>query len=264
MTHSSSNLIANTIKNSKLYCHKLKDLSIVTPRNLIILVLFAFSALLLFMAYPIHKEFVNDPNLTYSFCFSEQCLNVVKDRFPTQLAMFKESIRATAIIITFLGLWTGLNTYNLTLSNSILNNHIANFKLFCDYCDIEVKKYDRINKSKINYFKLYDLIYPNSKKGIFDKFDAYYSYLLKIENVISESSSFYEAHNSQRGKKHYDYRRHQYRLIKVLAESGINLEITHRNDFYFIENELLLFIDSLTAAFTDSLTELHKLEKKYT
>jgi len=252
----SSKIIANFIK--------VKDISIITPTNLIKLVLFFFLLLLGFMSYSVFDEFYNDPDLIFSFCFSEECLVVVNNRFPTQLSLFKESIRATAIIITFLGLWTGLNTYNLTLSNSILNNHIANFKLFCDYCDIEVAKYGRIKKSKLNYFKLYDLLYPNSKNGVFDKFEPYYLYLAQIEKVVSDSSSFYESFNKDRGKKHYDYRRHQYKLIKVLADCGVTLEITHRNDFYFIERELFLFIDSITAAFTDRTFELDKLEKKYT
>jgi hypothetical protein len=237
---------------------------IATPRNMIGIVLFFFFLLIVLVSFSIYQELESDPYSTYSFCFSEKCLGVIQSRFPIQLTLIKEAIRATAIVITFLSLWTGFNTYSLTLSNSILNNHIANFKLFCEYCDNEILKYGKISKSKLNYFKLYNLLYPNSKKGVFDEFECYHTYLLKVKEVVDESSCFYESFNNNRGKIHYDYRRHQYKLIKVLADFGIALEITHRNDFYFIESELFLFIDSITAAFTDKKIELNKLEKKYT
>lgn len=47
------------------------------------------------------------------------------------------------MIVPLAGLFAGvvgLSTYKLAISNSIVNNHISNFKLFCDFVDREIEK----------------------------------------------------------------------------------------------------------------------------
>ena len=172
------------------------------------------------------------------------------------------------MIVPLAGLFAGivgLNTYNLAISNSVMNNHISNFKLFCDFVDREIEKRNLIDCESIDYFIIYSKVFPKSKQGIFDCFSEYNKSILNVNNVIKNSNSSYL--NSS-GKvcvksKPFNYAYHQYEMKESLIEVGVNVSINHRNVFYEVETQVLELLDVISKAFVDRNSYTLIEERKY-
>jgi hypothetical protein len=210
-------------------------------------------------------EFNNNEALKFGFCLTSSCVDVVACHFKKTIELYKSLLY---MVIPLAGLFAGLlglNTYTLTVKNSIMNNHISNFKLFCEFVDRELKKKDLINIDSIDYYILYSKIYPESRKGLFECFDIYNKNIENINNVIDASSRHYVASKKNTSVKsmQFNHTRHQYDIKECFEIIGINVSTNHRNTFNEVETQVLEFIDIVSKAFVENpiLTKVN--ERKY-
>ncbi|WP_394165563.1 retron Ec48 family effector membrane protein [Photobacterium piscicola] len=217
------------------------------------------------LIYSVIFEFNNNEALKFGFCLTSSCVDVVAIHFKKTIELYKSLLY---MVVPLAGLFAGilgLNTYNLTVKNSIMNNHISNFKLFCEFIDRELKKKDLISSDSIDQYALYSKIYPKSRQGFFECFTDYNSNIESINNVIDASSRHYVASKSNTSVKNmqFNHTRHQYDIKECFEIIGINVSSNHRNTFNEVETQVLEFIDIVSKAFVEKpiLTKVN--ERKY-
>ncbi|MEZ8504311.1 retron Ec48 family effector membrane protein, partial [Vibrio splendidus] len=113
-------------------------------------------------------EFISNDQLSFGFCLTKKCISVVSEHFGDTFDLYKTLFY---MIVPLAGLFAGivgLNTYKLAVSNSVMNNHVSNFKLFCDFIDRELDKRKLINSDDVDYFTMYLFVFPKSKYGNFN------------------------------------------------------------------------------------------------
>lgn len=216
------------------------------------------------LIYSVIFEFNNNEALKFGFCLTSSCVDVVAIHFKKTIELYKSLLY---MVVPLAGLFAGilgLNTYNLTVKNSIMNNHISNFKLFCEFIDRELKKKDLIDSDSIDYYILYSKLYPKSRQGLFECFRLYNDNIKNINNVIDASSRHYVASKSTSVKSmEFKHTRHQYDIKEFFEIIGINVSVNHRNTFNEVETQVLEFIDIVSKAFVENpiLTKVN--ERKY-
>lgn len=211
--------------------------------------LYFIGVVLLYLFVLVCTEFYTDENLLFGFCLSENCLDFLNRRFERTLAIFDWVLKVGAIWFALSSLVLGIRTFELAQRNSVTNNHINNFKSFCDYINSEIKNFKYLKKNKIDLYKLYDLVFPKSKVGELTEFTDYEKVVKNLRNQLIESSKIFKRKTSG-SISVFDYEKHQLNLIKVVEKLGVELSHLHRNDFYFIEDDIIKFIDMVTKTFT--------------
>ncbi|ELX8647391.1 TPA: hypothetical protein I7114_02790 [Vibrio vulnificus] len=196
-------------------------------------------------------EFSNNESLSFGFCLSKQCIEVVSEHFSDTIEFYKSLFY---MIVPLAGLFAGvvgLSTYKLAISNSIVNNHISNFKLFCDFVDREIEKRKLINPDDVDFFTLYLIVFPKSKKGVFNDFSRYEHLINEINGVIQSSNNSYISKKGKLSdiKGRFNYKYHQYEMKDVLDNAGFNISINHRNAFFEVEEQIMELIRVIGKAF---------------
>lgn len=199
-------------------------------------------------------EFWSDEQLYFSFCLTKTCVNVVATHFKDTLELYKSLFY---MIVPLAGLFAGivgLNNYTLAISNSVMNNHISNFKLFCDFVDREIGKRDLIDNDCIDYYIMYSIIFPNSKAGKFNNFKVYNEKFSEINRVVMSSNDEYSKSSGKACVKRtpFNYTYHQYEIKQIFLNMGINISINHRNTFNEVENQVIELLDVISKAFVDN------------
>jgi hypothetical protein len=194
-------------------------------------------------------EFNTDDKLVWGLCFSEECLSFINERFTNTFSIIDWVLKVGAIWFALGSFILGIRTFDLAQRNSVTNNHINNFKSFCDYVNAEINNYQYLKSNKIDLYKLYDLVFPKSKMGVLNDFDNYEVNLKSFRSqLISSAKIFKKKHEGNVSA--FNYEKHQKDLISKLEKFGIELSHLHRNDFYFIEDDIIRFIDMVTQTFT--------------
>ncbi|EDL69258.1 retron Ec48 family effector membrane protein [Vibrio campbellii] len=210
-------------------------------------------------------EFVNNESLSFGFCLTQQCISVVAEHFGSTLEFYKSLFY---LIVPLAGIFAGivgLNTYKLAVSNSVVNNHISNFKLFCDFIDREIEKRKLIDKDDVDLFTLYLNVFPKSKLGVFDDFSRYRKRIVKINDVILNSNDSYVSSSGKLTdiKQSFNYKYHQHEMKNALKEMGFNVSINHRNAFCEVEDQIIELIGVVGKAFVHEENYEKILERKY-
>lgn len=219
------------------------------------------------LLFSIFIEFQYNESLTFSFCLTKQCVEVAASHFGKTLSLFKSIAYMIVPLAGLSGAIVGMSNYRLAVSNSVMNNHISNFKLFCEYIDRELGKRGLIDNDAIDHFLMYSLMFPESKKGIFDNFKKYNIKIGAINKVIRDSNAHYEAESGKVSdtKSPFNYSYHQHEMKNALADIGIDISINHRNVFNEVEEQVLDFLHVVSKAFVDSeyILEVAKDKRKY-
>ena len=257
----------------------------VKNKSVLFKVLSFFALLYFLLLLTIVNQFISDSTLNWGFCFTNSCLEVVSDNFKYKLILLKEITILCALCLTGLSVVTGLQTYKLSLENSIknnensnkinenanltyrlslensiLNNHNSNLKCFIDFCHVEVLKYDLLDASKIDFYKLYNNFFPQSREGEFNKYSNVNNVLVKLKENINLSNVEYK---ERKDNKAFKYRNHQKRTIEAVLILGFNIDFRGRVDFYRIESQIYKFTDSLILNFTVDVDVISSHERKY-
>ncbi|MEC4089582.1 retron Ec48 family effector membrane protein [Pseudoalteromonas rubra] len=216
---------------------------------------------LVWLILTIFYEFYSREDLEWGLCITNQCLQVVSRNFPNVLNLFKESVVALGAVTAVFGVMIGWKTYKLSLENSIMANHNTNMKNFIDFCSVQVNRDTSLSLSRIDLHKLYRVVYPRSRSGVFTDFEIYEKCLLVlIGNIDITNRNYTDAKDTE---LKFKSNKHQARLIKAFNELGVSLEHRHRSDFTEIEKSLYHFFDSVTVHFTSLNINLTVKEKSY-
>jgi hypothetical protein len=198
------------------------------------------------------------PNMSFSLCFSNQCIETAIVLFSASIKILQGLIIVITSIATIGGIFLALKSYINTHNSSILHNHISHLSLFKDFILGELKKRDKLHISSFDIFKLYNLIYNNSKSGSM-KISAEYINAINSINIVIDSSN-QKVSKATNGS--YLYKKHQNTLISVLLPLGIEMNSLPRNNFYEVETQLMELITVINIEFC-SCNDIPKLQKRY-
>lgn len=200
--------------------------------------------------FSVGYSFYNNDNLTFGLCITEECVGVIASNFPNILSLLNTVTTLALSAFAIVGILIAAKSYQLSVSSSLINNHINNFNLFSDFVHKYVSLNSYLTIKNIDVYLLYDSIHPQSRDGEFKDYQEYYAYIDRVRKyLIKVSNSF--SPNRRLKAAPFDYGKHQEKVILFFKEIGIKLEKQHKNDFYLIEEELFIFIDSVSLAFTN-------------
>jgi hypothetical protein len=200
-----------------------------------------------------------DHIFSLEFCFTNLCVKNWLSYFPDTLSIAKATSDFLVAIATTGGIVVALMSYISSINNSALTNHIAHYTVFQGFIDNEIRKRNRIDAASVDAFFWYNLIYPNSRKGIVGVSTQYTRVVLSLNKGIEESNA--KAQHAADGS--FRYKPHQMQMITLLREFGIQLQQQPRNDFYEIEDKIISLIVAVNNSFcySESVTPLTK--RKY-
>ena len=182
---------------------------------------------------------------TLSLCLSNQCIENVIKAFSATIKFGQAIFNSLVTIVTIGGIFLALLSYINNYTSNVLNNHIAHLSIFKDYITSEIQKRDYLDISAFDIFKLYNIIYDNSKLGDMNVSTRYIEFLKTINNEIYKSNE--EVRTAKNGS--FLYAKHQHRMISATANLGINMQVLPRNDFLDVENEIMSLLDVVNQEF---------------
>lgn len=213
------------------------------------ILLLTLCAMFLISLISIGYSFYNNDNLTFGICITEECAGVIASNFPNILSLLNTVTALALSAFAVLGILIAAKSYQLSVSSSLINNHINNFNLFSDFVHKYVEANSYLAIKNIDVYLLYESIHPQSRDGEFKDYQEYYAYIDRVRKYLIKVSNSYASNNKSKLVT-FDYGKHQEKVILFFREIGIKLEKQHKNDFYLIEEELFIFIDSVSLAFT--------------
>ncbi|MDQ9091256.1 retron Ec48 family effector membrane protein [Pseudoalteromonas haloplanktis] len=229
----------------------------IIKKSITALLLILITTLLMSLISIIYS-FNTDDTLTFSFCITEKCISVISENFKNTLTFANSVITVSLSAFTVLGIFIAAMSYKLSVSSSLINNHINNFNLFSNFITNHIDSSNYLSVKNIDIYLLYDSIYPKSREGQFGCYESYFNFINQIRNYLLKASNSYKS-GKRINPTEFKYGEHQDKLIAFFKEIGINLEKQHKNDFYLVEAELFSFLDNITLAFTNA----NKTQKKF-
>ncbi|KKM99149.1 hypothetical protein LCGC14_1150710 [marine sediment metagenome] len=227
--------------------------------SILFLILFYFS---LFSAFVVLSIFlvilISDQLLTSSFCFTNECFQFFFKRMSSVRMVFQGLLGIFAVVGTIGVLFVALLSYLASERTAKFTNYISHLSLFRDYFYSEVAKLDALSLSSFDTQKLYNFIFPDVKNGLMSVSSSYKEFIDRLNREIYISNQM--ASNAQNGT--FRYNEHQQRMRLALSEIGFDLPIQPKSDFYEIETQLILMIDSISISFC-GLLDLKLIGRTY-
>ncbi|HIF9162848.1 TPA: retron Ec48 family effector membrane protein [Photobacterium damselae] len=179
------------------------------------------------------------------FCLNNTCFKNAKEFYSNIIDFFFVSMQIISSVATALGIVVAALTFKNTSETNALNCHISHFKIFTDYLVLELNKREMIKISSINTFDWYNLIFNNSINGSISVSDDYIEALKYINEEIKATNN--KATKSSNGP--FRHHEHQRRMKLAFIKLGIEIEQYPKNDYWSIENEIIMLIDTVNQAF---------------
>lgn len=191
-------------------------------------------------------------------CFTNGCLGYFFSKNDEVIKVFQLTAWLLTFVATIGGIIVALLTYKSGLKNSSLTNHISHLNMFREYVNAEISKRTFMSSDKINLFKWYNLMFPNSKSG---DVTVSHDYSIKIGDIKSviESANQKISNSGER----YIYNNHQIDLISKISFIGIKMSTGPKNEFILIEEQVFDLIDCINITFTNIGIELSSVPRKY-
>jgi hypothetical protein len=207
-----------------------------------------------------------------NFCFTSDCIKNFSKKIEGVITIFSltawllTSIATVgAVLIALLSYKTGvdsyktgLDTYKTSVDNSNLTNHIAHLNMFRDFINGEMAKRNHIHQEKVNIYKWYNIIFPQSRDGLVIVSDAYYTHVGNIKEVIERS-------NGQKTNitEWFDYKKHQEAIIEATSVLGLKVSRGPKNIFFEVECQVFELIDCVNITFSKIDYELADIKRLY-
>lgn len=183
--------------------------------------------------------------LQRDFCVRSECISLLTTKLEPALTIGKATSDLLVAVATAGGIVVALWSYFSSVENSALANHISHFATFQSYLGNEVNKRNRVHASSIDTFFWYNLIFPESKRGQMVVAETYKSFVIELNQLISESNTLASTPTG----KTFRYTEHQ-RLIRIqLQLIGVFLTPQPRIEYYEIEDQLMSLIAAINSAF---------------
>lgn len=193
-----------------------------------------------------------------NLCLKSDCIVNFEQNFPGTLQLLRFGMSLIWIFVLVSGVSIALNNYLVSVRSSALSSHISHMAMFKNYVDDELMKFDTLGAKRINVFVWYSLAFPHSRDGDIKVSSSYLNTIKDIDNKIHETNNLISL-----PKGEYGYRKHQERMISVISQIGVDLKFMPRNDFYNVELELFMLIDSVNQTFSGDATRLTDTRRSY-
>lgn len=155
----------------------------------------------------------------------------------------------SSAIFALYNIHIAIKSYKKATSNYNFNNHISNYKSFCDFVSSEIRKCSMLDESKFNFFRWYNLIYPNSQSGDLEISKEYIKCINGIIKITENSNMTGRAEK----RTHFSHIEHQNRMKVALDEMGIKTTVLPRSTYRYVENELIQLIEHVHEAFCSKI-----------
>ncbi|MBK4783585.1 MAG: hypothetical protein FT714_03640 [Pantoea sp. Pent] len=221
----------------------------------IIILCFAFLiALLIIIIITISDQKLYDRDL----CFSSQCIATFSKEVEGITSLIQAFGWFLITFVTIYGVIIALRTYYAGVQNNNNTNHTTHLTMFRDFANSELAKRTSISPDKVNIYKWYSIMFPESRNGVFIASDSYIKMISEVRDVINQANS-----RITEVDKDYKYKVHQRNLILTFSTFGIVLSNGPKNTFVEVETQLFEFVDVMNNSFSTMKIELSKVDRKY-
>lgn len=182
--------------------------------------------------------------LHMDFCFETDCISYFFLKINGLADLADYLLKFSVGLVTIVGVYVALKNYLTTVNTAKINIHLSHLTTFKEYLAHEQGNYSHVSKNSINVFKLYNLIYPESREGSLNIGKKYVEGINEINLKISESN-----HKVSKAGNLFNYKEHQAKIIESLDEVGITMARLPQNDFYTAENDVFALINKINSEF---------------
>ncbi|MGA4366701.1 retron Ec48 family effector membrane protein [Pantoea ananatis] len=191
-------------------------------------------------------------------CFSSQCIATFSKEVEGITSLIQAFGWFLITFVTIYGVIIALKTYYAGVQNNNNTNHTTHLTMFRDFANSELAKRNSISPDKVNIYKWYSIMFPDSRNGVFIASDSYIKIISEVRDVINQANSHITEVN-----KDYKYKVHQRNLILTFSKFGIILSNGPKNTFVEVESQLFEFVDVMNNSFSTMRIELSKVDRKY-
>jgi len=192
-------------------------------------------------------------------CLSSQCIATFSKEVEGITSLIQAFGWFLITFVTIYGVIIALRTYYAGVQNNNNTNHTTHLTMFRDFANSELAKRNSISPDKVNIYKWYSIMFPESRNGVFIASDSYIKMISEVRDVINQANSHITEVN-----KDYKYKVHQRNLIMTFSKFGIVLSNGPKNTFIEVESQLFEFVDVMNNSFSTMKIELSKVDRKYT
>lgn len=195
-----------------------------------------------FIAIGIEKGLFNE-----QICYSYSCIRKFIIGYMPVYSFMSDILKFIAGLIAILVAFTAVKTYQLSVKNNVLSNHIAHFDMFKSYLNEELDKLPRIDKRSIDVFRFFVFIFPASAKGDFIPSDQYVQFINKINQIIKNLENKY---SSEKSAVFNPFKDHQSELKEVLMQCGLDIALKpNQTDFFRVEFDVYELLRKVNECF---------------
>ena len=191
-------------------------------------------------------------------CFSSECIATFSKEVEGITLLIQAFGWFLITFVTIYGVIIALKTYYSGVQNNNNTNHTTHLTMFRDFANSELAKRNSISPDKVNIYKWYSIMFPDSRNGVFIASDSYIEMISEVRDVINQANSHITEVN-----KDYKYKVHQRKLILTFSKFGIILSNGPKNAFVEVESQLFEFLDVMNNSFSTMRIELSKVDRKY-
>lgn len=185
-----------------------------------------------------------------NFCLRSDCIESFQRLFAPVYGIGVLTSSLIIAIVTVLAAFTAVHTYQVSVKNSALANHIAHFNLFREYLTGEIAKLPRIDKKSVDIFKLFVFIFPRSRDGDLEPSSKYLDFLNDLKVFVHDTE---EKYSGDRSGIFYSFKNHQGLLRRKLDLIGIRIDLKpNKTDFFLMEHDVYELIRRINECFCPS------------
>lgn len=178
-------------------------------------------------------------------CFSYECVSGYFSSLGPVFSILSATLGVAVSIATLLGIFIALLSYLNASDTAALSNHIAHLKIFMDYVESEIRRFDRLSIENFDTLLLYGTIFDQSRSGKMAASDQYKRLINELNGIIDESNNVVPT--GVRGG--FNYTQHQNKVKALLATAGIDVKPAPRNDYFAMEGQLFLLLQRVSQSF---------------
>lgn len=179
------------------------------------------------------------------FCLKNSCFEYFFKEISSVLALAQLVIGFMAFIATVGALFVALLGYLTADKTSKFTNYITHLTLFQSYFLNEIARLDFLSSSSFDIHRMYGFIFDEADRGVMSPSGKYLDFLKVLSDEIERSNKMASA--AVGGS--FRHLEHQGRMRRVFSEIGFDLALQPKSDYFEVETDLLVLIDSVNISF---------------
>ncbi|MDP2506357.1 retron Ec48 family effector membrane protein [Oceanobacter sp. 3_MG-2023] len=223
------------------------------------IILFIFLPTTVVSVFSVYETSITTYTEIPDLCMSNKCLIEIYETYSVPLDLFVLALNLIIPLTTLFTLLITIDSVKENKSTATIQRHLSTYNTFVNFLDVELAQLKTINPSSINKVIWFNRMYMDPNNNNYRVSPEYIRFMEEINKNITESNTRYMP------GKHSDfkYKSHQYNMIAVFNNIGMDISNGPRLEFFELEGELLKLIEKTNIFFLSKEKEFNIKDRVY-